>query len=100
MSDPYQNKPKTLSEANDWHELSFQISIDEPVDWDKVDLRKWAHNVAKYTALVLAKSTVDTDAIDPENQESIKTLIMAIRASRVTFLDDATLHKMIEEFGD
>jgi hypothetical protein len=96
MSDPYGNKPQTQSDANDWHELSFQISIDQPVDWDEVDLRKWAHSVAKYTALMMAKSTLG----EVDEPELIKTLIMGIKVARVSFVTDDELHSMIDEFGD
>ncbi len=96
MSDPYGHKPTMNSEPNQWHELSFQISIDQGVDWDKVDLRKWAQNVARYTALLMAKSTIET-ADDPE---VIKTLIMGVKVDRISFVTDDELHSMIDEFGE
>lgn len=96
MSDPYGNKPQTQSDANDWHELSFQISIDVPVDWDNINLRKWAHSVARYTALMMAKSTLG----EVDEPEHIKTLIMGIKVARVSFVTDDELHSMIDEFGD
>ncbi len=98
MSDPYGNKPSAESEANQWHEMSFQISIDQSVDWDKVDLRKWVHTVARYTALVMAKSTVESE--DIEDPEVIKTLIMATKVSRISFVTDDELHNMIDEFEE
>ena len=97
MSNPYGNKPSTSSDANQWHELSFQISIDQEVDWSKVDLRKWAQNVARYTALIMAKSTIDEPE---ENAEVIKTLIMGVKVDRISFVDDEGLHSMIDEFGE
>lgn len=96
MSDPYGNKPDLNSDPNVWHELSFQISVDVEVDWEKVDLRKWAQNVARYTALLMAKSTVE----ETEDPEVIKTLIMGVKASRISFVTDDDLHSMIDEFGD
>lgn len=95
-SNPYGNKPSLDSEPNQWHELSFQISIDQAVNWDNVDLRKWAQQVARYTALLMAKSTLN----GVETPEVIKTLIMGIKVDRVSFIDDAGLHNMIDEFGD
>lgn len=96
MSDPYGDKPSLLSEANQWHELSFHISIDQAVDWDKVDLRKWAQSIAKYTALLMAKTTVDED----DEPDVIKTLIMGVKAARISFVTDDELHNMIDEFGE
>lgn len=98
MADPYGNKPDVKSEANAWHELSFQISIDQDVDWDEVDLRKWAHTVARFTALVMAKSTLDVDAL--EDPEVIKTLIMGIKVSRLSLVTDSELHDLIDEFEE
>lgn len=98
-SNPYGDKPSLISDANQWHELSFQISIDRTVDWDKVDLRKWVTSVAKFTALLMAKSMITDDDID-EDTEVIKTLIMAVKASRISFVTDDELHSMIDEFGD
>jgi hypothetical protein len=98
FGDPYRNKPNMISDPNTWHEMSFQISIDESVDWDKFDLRTWAHAVAKYTALVMAKTTLDEGEL--ETPEVIKTLIMGIKASRISFVTDDDLHNMIDEFGD
>lgn len=96
MSDPYGNKPSLISDPNQWHELSFQISIDRSVDWDGVDLRKWAQNIAKYTALVMAKTMAD----DTDEQEVIKTLVMGVKVDRISFVRDADLHNMIDEFGE
>lgn len=93
MSDPYGNKPDVKSDPNIWHELSFQISVDVEVDWDKVDLRKWAQNVAKYTALMMAKSTVE----ETDDPEVIKTLIMGVKVARISFVDDEGLHNMIDQ---
>lgn len=98
FGDPYRHKPEAFSDPNTWHELSFQISIDEAVNWDDFDLRKWAHAVAKYTALVMAKTTLDDQEL--EEPELIKTLIMGIRVSRISFVDDELLHNMIDEFGE
>lgn len=98
MSDPYGNKPNLNSEPNQWHELSFQISIDREVNWDEVDLRKWAQNVARYTALLMAKSASDID--DGEDPEVIKTLIMGAKVDRISFVTDDDLHTLIDEFGD
>lgn len=96
---PYNNKPNSISQPNDWHELSFQISIDHGVDWDEVDLRKWAQTVARFTALVMAKTTVDEELI-AEDPEIIKTLIMGIKVKRISFVTDNELHHLIDEFGD
>jgi len=96
MSDPYQNKPKLQSEANQWHEMSFQISVDQPVDWQNVDLRKWASLVGKYTAALLAKSTETKD----NEYETVRALFLNVKVDRVTFVDDEGLHNMIDEFGD
>lgn len=99
MSDPYQNKPRTLSEPNEWHEMTFQISIDQSINWDNVDLRRWAHSVAKYTSLMLAKS--DNPDLESEDAiETIKTLIMGIRVDRVSLVNDESLYRMIDEFED
>lgn len=98
FGDPYRNKPNLISEPNEWHEMVFQISIDESIDWSQFDLRKWAHAVAKYTALVMAKTTLDAEEL--ESPEVIKTLIMGIKASRISFVTDNELHNMIDEFGD
>ncbi len=97
MSNPYGDKPDLNSEPNQWHELSFQISIDRAIDWDKVDLKRWVQNVAKFTAMVMAKTTIEDDEDDPE---VIKTLIMAVKAARISFVTDDELHNMIDEFGD
>lgn len=96
--DPYANKPSTVSDANAWHQLSFQISIDQEVDWDNVDLKKWAHTVARFTALLMAKSTLNVEEL--EDPEVIKTLIMGIEVSRVSFITDDGLHNMIDEFEE
>ncbi len=98
MTDPYVNKPQIVSEPNDWHELTFQISIDQAVDWDDFDLKKWAHTVARYTALVMAKTTVDTAEL--EDPEVIKTLIMGIKVDRVRFVTDDGLHELIDNFEE
>lgn len=95
MADPYSNKPRTRSEPNEWHELSFQLSIDRPVDWDNVDLKKWAQLVAKYTAMLMAVSTDETDA---KKEEVIKTLILGIKVDRIKLVSDDSLHTMIDEF--
>lgn len=97
-SDIYGKKPQSNSDANTWHELSFLISIDQPVDWDEVDLRKWAHTVARFTALIMAKSTMNAEEM--EDPEVIKTLIMDIRAKRISFVTDDELHNMIDEFEE
>lgn len=98
MSDPYGAKPSSNSEPNQWHELSFQISIDQEIDWDNVDLRKWAHTVARFTALLMAKSTIDSEEL--EDPEVIKTLIMAVKVNRISFVTDDELHNMIDEFEE
>lgn len=98
MSNPYGRKPSTVSDPNTWHEMSFQISIDQEVDWDEVDLRKWAHTVARFTALLMAKSTLDVDEM--QDAEVIKTLIMGVKVDRISFITDDGLHNLIDEFGD
>lgn len=92
---PYNNKPRIRSEPNEWHELSFQISIDQPCDWDNVDLRKWSHMVAKYTALMMA---VSTDEVDEDAGETIKTLVQGVKVDRIKLVSDESLHEMIDEF--
>lgn len=93
MTDPYTNKPRTQSEPDEWHELSFQISVDCPVDWDGVDLRRWSQAVAKYTALMMAESTEFA-----ETQDTLKTLIMNVKVDRLKLVADDELYKMIDEF--
>lgn len=97
-SDPYAHKPNQLSEPNEWHELGFQLSIDRAVDWEKFDLRKWAHVIAKYTALVMAKTLIDTEEL--EDPETIKTLIMGIHVDRIKFVTDDNLHDLIDKFEE
>ena len=98
MSNPYGGKPDTNSEASEWHELSFQLSIDKPVDWDNVDLRKWSHTVARFTALMMARSTEENE--DMESSDVIKTLIMGVRVKRISFVTDDELHDMIDKFEE
>lgn len=99
MSDtPYGRKPNTVSEPNEWHQLSFKISIDQAVDWDEVDLRKWAQTVAKYTALLMAKSTLDADEFT--DVDVIKTLILGVKAERVKFVTDTELHNLIDDYEE
>ena len=98
MSDPYGDKPKAISEPNQWHEFKFEISLDHEVDWDKVDLKKWAHNVARYTALLMGKSTLSNEEF--KEVETIKTYLMNLTVSRIHLATDAELHNMIDSFGD
>ncbi len=96
--DPYSSKPRTTSDPGDWHELSFQLSVDASVDWANVDLRKWSHTVAKYTALMLAESAHTDEEL--ESFGTLKTLIMGVKVDRVHFINDESLHSMIDEFGE
>lgn len=98
MSDPYGRKPRTISEPNEWHEITFQISVDCPVDWDNVDLRKWGQTVAKYTALMMAESHLSEEEV--KKLGVLKTLLLNLKVARVKFVDDNSLHTMIDEFGD
>ncbi len=95
MSSTYGNKPSGLSEPSEWHEISFQISIDRPVDWDEVDMRKWAHVVARYTALTMAKTLEDED-----DKEIIKTLLLGLKVDRINLVTDDALHGIIDEFEE
>ncbi len=97
-SKPYGRKPKATSDPNQWHEIKFMISIDHPVDWDNIDLRKWAHNVARYTALVMGKSALSEEELD--DIETIKTYLMNLSVSRVSLATDDELHNLIDSFGD
>lgn len=96
MTDPYANKPRQLSEPNEWHTLSFDISVDCPVNWDEVDLRRWAHSVAKYTALAMAEST----DFAKETEEVLKTLIKNIKVERIKLFSDDELYNLLDEFDD
>lgn len=98
MSDPYSNKPSSVSDPSQWHEISFQISVDAPVDWEKVDLRKWAHTVARYTALAMAESHLSED--EQKAMEVVKTLLMNVKVERVSFINDEALHNLIDEFDE
>ena len=98
MSDPYSNKPSLISEPNQWHELSFQISVDASVDWDNVDLRQWARTVARYTALMMAESHMSED--EQAEAAVLKTLIMNVKVDRISFVDDEGLHKLIDKFDE
>lgn len=95
----YKNHPSEISEPNDWHEISFRISVDTEVDWDKVDLRQWAHTVAKFTASKMASSGLPPMDEDTATQ-IVKTLIMNVKVERISFVDDESLHNLIDEFGD
>lgn len=93
MTDPYENKPRTLSEPDEWHEISFQISVDHPVDWDKYDLKKWSALVAKYTAMLMAETTEDSDS-----DAKVKACIREVKVDRIRLVSDDSLHQMIDEF--
>ena len=99
MSNPYGRKPDSNSAASEWHELSFQLSIDKPVDWDNVDLRKWSHTVARFTALMMSKSLEENEGQDGED-DTIKTLIMGVKVHRISFVTDDELHDMIDKFEE
>lgn len=94
---PYGNKPKAQSEANSWHEFRFKISIDRAVDWDKVDLRRWAQHVARYTAIHMAASD-KTEEIAAD--DVVRTLLMNLSVSRITMATDEELHNLIDEFEE
>lgn len=98
MSSAYGRKPQAPSEANQWHEIKFMISIDHPVDWDNIDLRKWAQTVSRFTALVMGKSSLSEEEL--EQVETIKAYLMNLRVSRVALATDDELHSMIDGFGD
>lgn len=100
MSNVYGNKPSSISEPSQWHEISFQISIDRPVDWDEVDMRKWAHTVARFTALVMARSLEDDSAEDEDSEEVIKTLLLGLKVDRINLVTDDALHGIIDEFEE
>ncbi len=96
MSNPYGKKPDSISAPSEWHELSFQLSIDKPVDWDNVDLRKWSHTVARFTALMMSKSLEENE----EDSDVIKTLIMGVKVNRISFVTDDELHDLIDKFEE
>lgn len=98
MSSPYGRKPKAQSDPNQWHEISFMISIDYPVDWDNIDLRKWAQTVSRFTALLMGKSALSAEEL--EEVETIKAYMMSVKVSRVSLATDDELHSMIDGFGD
>lgn len=98
MSDAYSNKPSLISDPSTWHEISFQISVDVPVDWDKIDLRKWSHTVARYTALRMAESHLSEE--EQAQAEVVKTLLMNVKVDRISFVDDKGLHNLIDEFDE
>lgn len=98
MSDPYGRKPRTESDPHEWHEFKFRMSIDKPVDWDNVDLRRWAQTISKYTALVMGKSGLSEEEL--ASTEMIKATLMDLRVSRITLVTDDELHDMIDNFGD
>lgn len=101
MSSTYGNKPSSISDPSQWHEISFQISIDRPVDWDEVDMRKWAHVVARYTALTMARSLEsDDEKEDDDEEEIIKTLLLGLRVDRINLVTDDALHGIIDEFEE
>ncbi len=81
-----------------WHEFKFMISIDHPVDWDNVDLRKWAQTVSRFTALVMGKSSFSEEEL--ETMDTIKAYTMDIQVSRVSLATDDELHSMIDSVGD
>lgn len=94
MTDPYSKKPKLISAPNDWHEISFQISIDRACDWDKVDLQRWASTVGKLTTLMMAQTMEETD----ENAGTlIKTLLLNLQVDRLKFVTDDLLHELIDD---
>ncbi len=97
MNNPYGGKPDSISEPSEWHELSFQLSIDKSVDWDNVDLRKWSHTVARFTALMMSKSIEENE---DEDSDLIKTLIMGVKVKRISFVTDDELHNMIDDFEE
>lgn len=97
---PYSDKPSVVSEPNDWHEISFQISVDTEVDWDKLDLRQWAHTVARFTALRMAETTLDDTDDEEMEKKLVKTLLMGIRVERIKFVDDEGLHDLIDSFEE
>lgn len=99
MSDPYQRKPNTISEPNEWHEFSFQVSIDRPVNWDNVDLRKWGRTVARFSALLMAESYKSEDFPEAD-KDLIKALLMNLKVSRISLATDEELHSLIDSFGD
>lgn len=98
-SDPYGDKPKSVSAPGDWHEIRFQISIDKATDWDKVEVKKWVHNIARYTALHMARSTVDAETLN-EEQDPIKTVLLGLKIERIKFATDDELHNMIDKFQE
>jgi hypothetical protein len=91
-NEPYSKKPSSVSESSQWHEMSFQISVDHPVDWDEFDLRKWAHTVAAYTARLMCQDLPD--------DSKIETLLMGVSVHKISFVTDGTLHQIIDEFGE
>lgn len=96
---PYDNKPDLVSDPDTWHTITFNISVDVPVDWSKLDLRQWSHTVGKYTALRMAETTQDV-MDEHQAQGLIKTLLMGIKVERVKLVDDDELHTMIDEFNE
>lgn len=83
------------SEPNDWTDWSFQLSVDEPVDWTKFDLVKWQRNVAQYTALLMAR-TVDKDR-EVDADHPIRAVIMGAKVFPIKYATDAALNKLLDE---
>lgn len=86
------------SDADDWHRVTFDISIDKDVEWDDFDLKKWSHNLARFTAFMMAKTTMTPEEL--EHPENIRTLIMGTKIYRVEFATDKRLHQLIDDTDD
>ncbi len=93
-SDPYVNKPDSVSDAGQWHEISFRISIDRPCDWDKVNLREWAQTVGKLTTLRMAETIPESKT---DKGGLIKTFLTDIQVEALYFVTDTLLHELIDD---
>lgn len=89
-----EQKPDSLSVPGEWHEFTFRISVDAPVDWNKFSEYGWAATIGKYTAWKMAMTGLTDEEI--KNAGEISSLIMSLKIERVeSFVTDADLDMWI-----
>lgn len=89
-------KPET-SEANQWHEFSFKLSIDRDVDWENFDLTRWSRTVARFTAHLMAKTD---ENLSEDEVTLVRASLINVAVHQVDLVSDDELHGMIDEFGE
>lgn len=91
------DKPETASDAHEWHEFTFRLSIDRDVDWDDFDIVMWSKAVARYTAQLMAKTDPEITA---EQLTVVRASLIDVEINKLQLVTDDDLNKMIDTFGE